>query len=513
MLVREFLETTAERLPQKTAVVCDGQRWTYADINRMADNLANALVNNGVKRGDRVVIYFKNCIETVVSIFGVLKAGAVFVVVNRSTKAEKLVYILQNCRATALIADDKIPIEAVNSLINLHDKWLKTLIICGAVQTYKFNNLCPVLSWDDEIINNQNKAERPPINNIDLDLACIIYTSGTTGEAKGVMCDHSSMAFVSGAIIEYLENSENDIVLNVLPLSFGYGLYQLLTIFRIGGTLILENSFAFPAAILNLIEQERVTGLPGVPTFFAMLLQFDFSKVNFSSLRYLTNAASGLPPSHLLELQNRLPDTKIFAMYGLTETVRALYLPPECVTKKPESVGVAIPGTEVWVEREGVRLKHGEVGELVVRGRHVMRGYWEAPELSAVRFRPGTLPGERLCYTGDLFKMDEDGLFYFVSRQDDIIKSRGEKVAPREVESVLHKLSGVVEAVVIGVPDALLGQAIKAFIIKGDKPLTEREVLAYCRLHLEDYMVPKFIEIVETLPKSPSGKVLRGELA
>jgi long-chain acyl-CoA synthetase len=512
MFVREILEATADRLPHKTAVVSDGQRWTYADIDRMADNLAYALVNNGVKRGDRVVIYFKNCIETVVSIFGVLKAGAVFVVVNRSTKAEKLAYILQNCRATSLIADDKTPVEAVFGQDNTNGNWLKALIICGEIQAYKFNNVCPVLSWGD-VINQQIKVERPPINNIDLDLACIIYTSGTTGEAKGVMCDHSSVVFVSGAIIEYLENSENDIVLNVLPLSFGYGLYQLLTVFCVGGTLILENSFAFPAAILKLIEQEKVTGMPGVPTFYAMLLQFDFSKVNFSSLRYLTNAASGLPPSHLLELQHRLPNTKIFAMYGLTETVRALYLPPEFVSKKPESVGVAIPGTEVWVEHEGIRLGPGEVGELVVRGRHVMRGYWEAPELSAVRFRPGTLPGERLCYTGDLFKMDEDGFFYFVSRQDDIIKSRGEKVAPREVESVLHKLSGVVEAVVIGVPDALLGQAIKAFVIKDDKPLTEREVLAYCRLHLEDYMVPKIVEIVETLPKSPSGKVLRGELA
>jgi acyl-CoA synthetase (AMP-forming)/AMP-acid ligase II len=381
------------------------------------------------------------------------------------------------------------------------------------VQAYKFNNSCPVLSWDDEVINNQNKAGRPPVNNIDLDLACIIYTSGTTGEPKGVMCDHSSMVFVSGAIIQYLENSEDDVVLNVLPLSFGYGLYQLLTVFRVGGTLILENSFAFPAAILKLIEQEQVTGLPGVPTFYAMLLQFDFSKVNFSSLRYLTNAASGLPPSHLLELQNRLPETKIYAMYGLTETVRALYLPPEFVKQKPDSVGFAIPGTEVWVERDGIRLGHGEVGELVVRGRHVMRGYWEAPELTATRFRPGTLPGERLCYTGDLFKMDEDGLFYFVSRQDDIIKSRGEKVAPREVETVLHHLNGIVEAVVIGVPDAMLGQAIKAFIIKDEEPLSEREVLAHCRAHLEDFMVPKFVQFVDSLPKSPSGKVLRGELA
>ncbi|MBM4207635.1 MAG: AMP-binding protein [Gammaproteobacteria bacterium] len=511
MLVRDFLEAAAECAPHKTAVICDGQRWAYGEIDSMADNLVQTLRINGVKRGDRVVIYLKNCIEAVISIFGVLKASAVFVVVNRSTKAEKLAFIIKNCQATLLIADDKAPFDDVFKLINPDENTLKTLISCGDKPVNHSICPCPVLTWN-EAVNRQTKSHRQPAINIDLDLACIIYTSGTTGDPKGVMCDHSSMVFVSGSIINYLENNENDIVLNVLPLSFGYGLYQLLTIFRSGATLILENSFAFPAMILQLIQQERVTGMSGVPTFYAMLLQFDFSKVDFSSLRYITNAASGLPPSHLLELQRRLPDTKIYAMYGLTEVVRALYLPPEYTRQKPDSVGIAIPGTEVWVERDGIRMGPGEVGELVVRGRHVMRGYWQAPELTAVRFRPDFIPGERLCYTGDLFKTDQDGFFYFVSRQDDIIKSRGEKVAPREVETVLHHLDGVVEAAVIGVPDAILGQAIKAVIIKDEKPLTEREVLAHCRVHLEDFMVPKYVEFVTSLPKSPSGKVLKGEL-
>jgi len=275
---------------------------------------------------------------------------------------------------------------------------------------------------------------------------------------------------------------------------------------------VLENSFAFPATILKVMERERVTGLPGVPTIFAMLLQFDSFEFDLSPLRYLTNAAAALPSSHVLELHHRFPNTLLYAMYGLTETVRALYLPPEWVERKPESVGIAIPGTEVWVEDEGRRLGPGQVGELVVRGRHVMRGYWKAAELSTQRFRPGGIPGERLCYTDDLFRMDEDGFFYFVSRKDDIIKSRGEKVAPKEVESVLHELAGVVEAVVVGVPDPLLGQVIKAFIVRNSSELSEREVLAHCRAHLEDVMVPKWVEFRESLPKSPSGKVLKREL-
>jgi acyl-coenzyme A synthetase/AMP-(fatty) acid ligase len=195
-------------------------------------------------------------------------------------------------------------------------------------------------------------------------------------------------------------------------------------------------------------------------------------------------------------------------MYGLTETKRTLYLPPDQLDKRPGSVGIAIPGTEVWIEDEnGRRLGPGEVGELVVRGRHVMRGYWEAPEATAARYRSGPLPGERVCYSGDLFRMDEDGYLYFVGRKDDIIKSRGEKVSPKEVENVLYMLKGVVEAAVVGVDDPILGQAIKAFLVVEGVKMTEAEVLAHCRAHLEDFMVPKYVEFPDQLEKTSSGKI------
>ena len=509
MQVRDFLESTAVRLPEKTAVVCNGRRWTYREIDTMADCLAQEMIELGVSRGDRVVIYLNNCIETVVSIFGVLKAGGVFVVVNRATKPDKLAYIVKDCRAAMVIADAKALLVPVIETAQDALSWFRGFIICGAVEGFSFGR-APALVWQE--LMNRGETVRPPASGIDLDLACLIYTSGTTGEPKGVMSDHSNAVFVSDAIITYLKNSEDDIVLNVLPLSHGYGLYQLLTMFRLGGTLVLENSFAFPAAILKLMEQERVTGLPGVPTLFAMLLQVNSLGFDLSALRYLTNAAAGLPPSHVLELHHRFPDASLYAMYGLTEVIRALYLPPEWIEQKPGSVGIAIPGTEVWLEDAGRRLGPGEIGELVVRGRHVMRGYWNAAELSARRFRQAALPGERLCYTDDLFRMDEDGFFYFVGRKDDIIKSRGEKVAPIEVESVLHELAGVMEAAVIGVPDPLLGQVVKAFIVRNSSELCERQVLAHCRLRLEDVMVPKLIEFRESLPKSPTGKVLKREL-
>jgi acyl-CoA synthetase (AMP-forming)/AMP-acid ligase II len=323
------------------------------------------------------------------------------------------------------------------------------------------------------------------------------------------MSTHANMVFAASSIIQYLENVPEDIVINVLPLSFDYGLYQLMMVFEFGGTLVLERSFAYPAAILKRIEQEKVTGLPGVPTLFAVLLQMDLNKFDLSSLRYLTNTAAALPVEHIRRLRDAFPWARLYSMYGLTECKRTLYLPPEELNRRPGSVGIAIPGTEVWVEDEaGNRLGPGEVGELVVRGSHVMQGYWNNPEATARWYREGRYPAERLLYTGDLFRMDEEGFLYFVARKDDVIKSRGEKVAPKEVESVLYQLPGVVEAAVVGVPDEILGQAVKAFVVcSSDYFLTERDVLRHCTQNLEDFMVPKHVEFRDSLPKTESGKI------
>jgi acyl-coenzyme A synthetase/AMP-(fatty) acid ligase len=294
------------------------------------------------------------------------------------------------------------------------------------------------------------------------------------------------------------------------PFSPKYAFFFISLMIRV----VLETSFTYPHAILQTIEREKVTGLPGVPTVFAMLLQMDLSVYDLSSLRYLTNTAAALPASHIQHLRRKFPRATIYSMYGLTETKRTLYLPPEWLDKKPGSVGIAIPGTEVWLEdADGRRAGPDSPGELVVRGRHVMRGYWGAPETGAARFRPGPIPGERVCYTGDLFKSDADGCMYFIGRKDDMIKCRGEKVAPKEIEDVLHSLPGVVEAAVIGVPDPILGQAIKAVLVRAGNELTQEQVLAHCREHLEPFLVPKFIEFRQSLPKSASGKVRKEELA
>lgn len=489
MLVQHFLEASADRLPQKTALVCDGERFTYARLESAANRLAQALVQRGLKRGDRVALFLPNCTDLVIGIFGILKAGGVFVPVNSTVKTDKLTHILTDSGAVFLITSDK----------------LSALLPAGLVGT---GALKEILHVPLEAQFASLPDQRPALQTIDLDLACLIYTSGSTGEPKGVMSDHSNVVFASGSIITYVQNREDDIVIGLLPLSFDYGLYQLLMTFRFGGTLVLEKGFTFPASILQRMVEEKVTGLPAVPTMFSLLLKMDLGKYDLSSLRYITNTAAALPPSHIQEIRDKFPGVRLYSMYGLTETKRTLYLPPELLDSRPGSVGVPIPGTECWLEDEdGKRLPPGSTGELVIRGRHVMRGYWQAPELTAKRYRFDPLTGERVCLSGDLFRTDAEGYFYFVSRKDDVIKSRGEKVPPKEVESVLYGMPGLLECAVIGVPDPMLGQAVKAIVVLSDPALTEADVMRFARSHLEDCFIPKYIEIRPDLPKSANGKI------
>lgn len=508
-LVQHFLEFSADRLPDKVALVCADERLTYAQIEEKANRLANGLSALGVKRGDRVALFLPNSVELVIGIFAILKAGGVFVVINQTTKADKLIYILNNCQVTALIGSASQDLLITRLFSECPS--LKFFIPVGNLSKQLIDSSGQVISFEQVI--DQSSNHRPKVINIDLDLACLIYTSGSTGEPKGVMSDHSNVVFAVHSITSYIGNVEEDVVINLLPLSFDYGLYQLLMVFSFGGRLVLEKGFTYPAVILNAIERENVTGFPGVPTVYSMLVNMNLSGYDLSSLRYMTNTAAALPPSHITKIRETFPGVTLFSMYGLTETKRTLYLPPAQLDIRPDSVGIAIPGTEVWIEDDdGNRLGAGAIGELVVRGRHVMRGYWGDPELTAHRFRPGKIPGERLCYTGDLFRMDDEGYFYFVSRKDDIIKSRGEKVAPKEIETILYKLDGIQEAAVIGVPDPVLGQAIKVFVVRNNDRITESDVLRHCRSHLEDYMIPKYVEFTSELPKTPSGKIKKTEL-
>lgn len=508
MLVQDFLQNSAATYPDKTALVFNKERYTYAELESKTNRLANALIECGIERSDRVVIFLPNSVETVCSIFAILKASATFVVVNPTTKVDKLVYILNNCNASALITsytNASLGLDVVSKVPSL-----KLVVLCRRKEASAAEN---DRFYDYNSLMESHSNSLPMCHCIDQDLACLIYTSGSTGDPKGVVSGHNNMIFVSNSVITYLENTPDDIVINVLPLSFDYGLYQLLMVFRFGGTLVLETSFTYVASVLQRMESEKVTGLPGVPTLFSILVNMDLGQYDLSSLRYITNTAAALPPKHITELREKFPWATIYSMYGLTESKRTLYLPPEQIDKRPGSVGIAIPGTEVWIEDEdGNRVKPGEVGELVIRGSHVMRGYWNDPETTNRVYRSGPTPGERILFSGDLFKMDDEGYLYFVSRKDDIIKSRGEKVSPKEIENVLYSMDEVIEAAIVGIPDAILGQAIKAYVVLKSKKLNENDIKLYCKKHLEVFMIPNHVEIVESLPKTSSGKISKKEL-
>lgn len=506
MLLQSFLEKSAARLPEKIALVVGDRRHTYAEIDHAANRLARSLLDAGVERGDRVAIFLDNGLEAVVSIFGALKAGAVFMVINPTTKAEKLRFILDNSRAAALITDEAKRRRVSDRLRDA--RHLQHLVVVGDVEAS--SDAGPTIHrWEELLAAPLDEGPPPRIPTTPIDLAALIYTSGSTGNPKGVMLTHQNMVSASTSITTYLENFEDDVVLDVLPLAFDYGLYQVLMAFQYGGTVVLERSFTFPHQIMQRIVDEGVTGLPLVPTISAILLELDLSRYDLSRLRYVTNTAAALPTAHIRKLRERLPHVRVYSMYGLTECKRVAYLPPDQIDVRPDSVGVAMPWTEAFVvDDNGDRAPPGVVGELVVRGPHVMLGYWEQPEQTARRLRPGKLPREALLYTGDLFRTDEEGYLYFVGRKDDIIKSRGEKVAPREVENVLYALEGVKDAAVVGVPDPVLGQAIKAFIsLREGSDLTAQDVLRHCSRNLEDFMVPKLIELMPELPKNASGKI------
>ena len=499
---------------------------TYRELDDLANRLARGLMECGIRRGERVAIFLPNSVEAAAAIFAVLKAGAAFVTINPSTKAQKLEYVLNNSRAAAIVLPGRklAMIESLgNKLPHLHHVIYTgkgRLAVDPAAQSTPDTNVRRV-DFDRLVEEHPGKAddaEKPLVESAADDLAAVLYTSGSTGRPKGVMHSHENIVAAIDSIAEYLENHEDDVILNVLSLSFGYGLTQLLTAAKSSATLVLEESFTYPHAVMKRFVEERVTGFAMVPTIAAILLQMDLSKYDLSSLRYLTNAGAALPKPHTVALRNVLPHTRIFLMYGQTECIRASFLPPEMIDAKPDSVGRGMPGAEVYiVDENGRRVLPGVTGELVVRGTNVMRGYWELPEETELALRPGpqpsTRPEEKVLYTGDLFVADREGYLYFVSRKDDIIKTRGEKVSPKEVENVLHSHPDIAEAVVFGMPDDILGEAIHAVVVLREGcELLQREVLRYCSQHLEDFMVPQVVVFHDLLPKTPNGKIDKQEL-
>ena len=509
-LLHDYLIDSARRLPDKVALVARHARVTYRELDARSNALAHALAERGVERGDRVIIFADHTVEAVIAFWGVLKADAVVSIVNPLTKADKLAYLLNDCRAKALVSDAHL--ARIFGDAARRSPHLASVIVSGELGHAgdALAGLPRVTAWADAVAAGGGAPPRRRA--IDVDLASIIYTSGSTGEPKGVMLTHRNMLTACASIREYLRVAEDEVILGALPLAFDYGLYQMIMAFAAGARLVLERSFAFPAEVLKVVVEEKVTGFPGVPTIFAVLAGMtSLAQYDFTAIRYVTNTAAALPVKHITMLRELFPAARIYSMYGLTECKRCTYLPPEDIARKPESVGIAIPNTELWIVDEHDRkLGPGEIGQLVIRGATVMKGYWEKPEATAKKLRPGPVPGEQVLYTGDLCRRDDEGYLYFIGRMDDIIKSRGEKVAPKEVEAALVEIPGVREAAVIGVPDELLGQAVKAFVVVDPAvaaTLDAKAIQRACQARLESFMVPKHVEIVAELAKGATGKI------
>ncbi|MFO0645570.1 MAG: class I adenylate-forming enzyme family protein [Polyangiales bacterium] len=521
----ELLERSAGRAPDKVALIAQGRRVTYAELDARANRIAHALRSRGVRRGDRVVIFGDNSVDVAVCIWGVLKADAAFVVTSGQTRADKLAYVVSDCEAAAFIVDAVVTPHWVGAALKLGARCPPVLVMSGLSQPGGAERAvlaaceagvsrCDAL----DVIEAEMPAAAPSRSALDLDLAMIIYTSGSTGDPKGAMLSHRNVEFASWSVTTLLENTADDVIFGAIPLSFNYGLYQWLMTVRLGATLVLERGFTFPMHALARAAAERVTGFAGVPTMFAMLAELrDVAPPDLASVRYVSSTAAQLLPRHHEAIARFFPNARTWSMYGLTECKRVSWLPPADLARKPDSVGIPIPGTEFWViDREGNRLPIPAEGELVVRGSHVMQGYWRKPEATARYLKPGPTPCEQLLYTGDLCRIDDEGYLTFIARMDEVIKSRGEKVAPREVERALERIEGVRECAVIGVADEVLGAAVKAFIALDDAHkgrYTEREIIQRAGQWLESYMVPKYVVFVDALPRTDMGKITKKGLA
>ncbi|MFH1345002.1 MAG: AMP-binding protein [Pseudomonadota bacterium] len=475
----------------------DGERSvSYAAFAQLVARCAATLRANGLSNGDRVAIVLPKCIEECWAIFGTSQASGVFVPVNSVLRAQQIRHIVEDSGARIVICSRALLETVAAALAGLD----RLTILCA------------------EAIADGSAAATEPTGGdkaIGEDLAAILYTSGSTGKPKGVMLSHRNLLAGSRIVIKYLEITERDRILSILPFSFDYGLNQLLTAVQQRALTVLF-TFQLGNEIVRAIRDHAITGLAGVPTIWAILTKTSplLRKTTLPTLRYITNSGGAVPSETVRRLREMLKDTRIFLMYGLTEAFRSTFLPPEEIDRRPTSIGKAIPECEVFaVKPDGQRARPGEPGILVHRGPTVSLGYWNRPEDTAAvlrpnPFRPAAQGGEIVCYSGDLVVEDEDGFFSFVGRADAMIKSSGYRISPTEVEEVLMATGAFRQVAVIGLPDPLAGQKVHAVAVplNGATPAVH-DILKTVAGQLPAFMVPRMIELVDALPTTPNGKL------
>lgn len=514
-----FHEIAFERAltsPDADALKYQGTAVTYAELAARIRAAAAGLRALGAARRDRVAIYMEKRLETVQAMFGATAAGAAFVPINPLLKPEQVAYILNDCSVRILVTTaDRLPL--LTSL--LHDcAGLHVVVVVGPLDVTPHIPGIELVEWE-AALSSTDIASLPC--HIDIDMAAILYTSGSTGKPKGVVLSHRNLTTGAESVAHYLQNSPRDRILCALPLSFDYGLSQVSTAFHAGACAVLMN-YLLPRDIIKHVAGERITGLAAVPPLWIQLAQMDWSAGTDEHLRYITNSGGAMPRATLALLRSKLPKTRPFLMYGLTEAFRSTYLPPEQLDRRPDSIGKAIPNAEVMVVRDdGSPCAPNEPGELVHRGALVALGYWNDTQKTAERFRP--VPGqtpelpltEMAVWSGDTVRSDEEGYLYFISRRDEMIKTSGYRVSPTEVEEVIYATQLVAEAAAIGPPHPVLGQAIVIVVaLPPQGTLDVEALLAECRRRLPAFMVPALVKVYDgSLPRNPNGKIDRRHLA
>lgn len=470
---------------EKIAII-DKKRTTYKQVYFDMNSIAKLLVSKGLTKKDSVLILSENSSFFIKNYFGIIKSGCICVPLNPATSVDDVIYITDILKIKYVFIQDKL-VKKFNRVFS------------DQLTIYTETDL------RDLVYNCELKVD----TDIDMknDIALIMFTSGSTAKPKGVMLTHYNLMFNTNSIIKYLKLTKEDRIETVLPFYYCFGTSLLNTHFRCGGSIVINNKFMFPETVLDDINKYDCTGFAGVPSTYQILLRMTDIKVRkLPSLRYITQAGGKLPDVFILELQCCLKNIDIFIMYGQTEaTARLSYLPPKLINKKPGSIGKGIPGTQLMVlDKYGVNVKPGEIGEVVARGGNVMKGYFNDKEETQK-----VLKGD-LLFTGDLATIDEDDYIYIVSREKNIIKSGGNRVSPKEIENVIVQIEEVVECAVIGVLDDILGEAVKAFVVlkEIDSIIDDRFIIKYCRDRLPSFKTPKYVEFMSALPKNSSGKIL-----
>ncbi|MCP4712445.1 MAG: acyl--CoA ligase [Planctomycetes bacterium] len=504
MMLHHILEKSAQQYPDKQAVWYQDKWMTYAQIDQRANKIGNYLKQVGVQRSDRVILLYENSFDYVASYYGILKAGAVTVPLDTDTITDSLTYYLNHSGATAVITNQKYTRNLVPAIKKSPE--LKHVIVDQQdLSVYQEIGHCDQTRLQD--IYDHISTDHPNVRGINLDLASIVFTSGSTGKPKGVSLSHLNFISNITSIVKYLELTSEDRVMVVLPFYYIYGKSLMNTHFMVGGSVVLDNRFAFPQVVLETMKKTQVTGFSGVPSTFMILLnKSSVRKFNFESLRYVTQAGGAMAPAVQKEVTKVFAPAKLFVMYGATEAAARLsYVDPDVLTQKWGSIGKPIANTDLFVADEnGNPLPPNQVGELAARGANIMSGYWKDPEGTSKVLKHG------LYYTGDLGKMDEDGYLYVVGRSRDIIKVGGFRVAAKEVEEAMLEIDQIHEVAVIGVPDDTLGEAIKAVIVPRDqKSISEDNIKKQLKDKLPTYKFPKYFEFQESLPKNESGKILK----